>query len=177
MTHITEAYASKLAVGRSLANLGARSVTITAVAKTRPTDSSMLYMQVNGCQSPSGQTPKDQLWFLKTIEQRQHAAFLLLVYAKYRAQFEPKPDAHGLAFSLAYSTYLRLTNSTYETALVSIERFNLLAGVGFQFGWRGILQGGSSKFASDNVKVLNCRKCGNPFLVEAHFMNYDCNNH
>lgn len=177
MTAITEVYASKLCVADYLGKLRARAVTITAVARTRPTDSAAAYARHNGLRSPPGQTPKDHRWFLREPQNRRHAALLLLLYAKYRAVFEPQADSHGLAFSIAYATYLRVTGKDSDSALVSIERFNLLVGTGFGYGWRGIPNGSSSKFAEDNVKILNCTKCKLPHLVEAHRLNYECKSH
>lgn len=164
-------YASKLAIAVELAKLGARAVTITSVARTKPADSRIVYKQVRGNQSQSGQTPTDHQWFLFNRTRRLHGAFLLLSYFTYRTRHKDNPDAHGLAYTLAYKVYKQITD---ENPIVSPERFNLLVGHGFSIGWQGIIKGGSSKFPFDNVKVVNCRKCRMPHLAEAHFLSYVC---
>jgi hypothetical protein len=171
MTNVSPNYASKLAVAHELARLGARAVTITSVARTKPADSRLTFKRVHGSQSQSGQTPTDHEWFLANRTRRLHAAFLLITYAKYRLSLEHSPDAHGLAFAVALRNYGDLCGSG---APVSPERLNLLVGTGFGIGWRDIIKGGSSKFSSDNVRVLNCRKCRVPHLVEDFYVNYIC---
>lgn len=174
MAHISDSYASKLAIAFELAKLRARAVTITAIAKTRTQHSSEKYQQVWGRQSPPGRTPSDHEWFLGTQQRRRHAALLLLMYHQYRVSYEPDPDAHGLAFVMAYRRYVLVT---HNRPVIEINRLNLLIHTGFGIGWRGILKGGASKFDSENVKVLNCRKCRIPHLVEAHFRSYECPDH
>lgn len=174
--HITDSYASKLAMAGELAVLGARAVTITAVARVKPGDARAKYRQVNKTQSRSGQTPSDHQWFLATPVRRQHGALLLLLYAAYRARFDQNPDAHGLAFIIAYRQYLSVCYDT-PSPPVSTERFNLLVGAGFSVGWRDIIKGRSSNFASDNVKVLKCRVCNVPHLVEEHLRSFTCQEH
>lgn len=164
-------YESKLAIAVELAKLGARAVTITSAARTKPADSRDTYKNIRGSQSQSGQTPTDHQWFLFNQTRRQHGAFLLLAYFSYRTKHKEHADAHGLAFALAYRTYKRMTG---EIPLVSPERFNLLVGHGFSIGWQGIIKGASSKFPFDNVKIVNCRKCRIPHLAEAHFLSYVC---
>jgi len=171
MAHITNSYASKLAIAGELARMGARAVTISSVARTKPADSRAKYKQLQGNQSRSGQTPTDHQWFLASQTRRQHGAFLLMTYAKYRQYLEPQPDAHGLAFVMAYNLYTRAINGE---PLVSLERFNLLVGKGFVIGWRDILKGGHSKFDSENVKVTMCKRCRIHHIAEAHYLNYIC---
>jgi hypothetical protein len=171
MTHISSNYASKLAIAGELARLDARAVTITSVAGTKSADSRAKYKQVHGFQSRSGQTPTDHQWFLASQRRRQHAAFLLLTYVRYRGSLEPSPDAHGLSFVLAYRLYLETLQGE---RLVCPERFNLLVRKGYQFGWREITKGGHSKFPSDNVMVTICKKCRVHHLAESHYLNYVC---
>jgi hypothetical protein len=164
-------YASKVAIAQALAGMGARAVTITAVARTKPADSRAIYKEVNGTQSLSGQTPTNHEWFLGSRQLRLQAAYLLLMYAAYRERNSVEADAHGIAFTLAYLNYRRL----YPVdALISPERLALLIGGGYSIGWREIPKGGVSKFAAGNVKVARCRKCALPHLVEAHFRKYEC---
>jgi hypothetical protein len=164
-------YASKVAIAQFLAGMGARAVTITAVARTKPADSRAIYKEVNGTQSLSGQTPTNHEWFLGSRQLRLQAAYLLLMYASYRERNSTEADAHGIAFTLAYHNYRRLYPGE---ALVSPERLALLIGGGYSIGWREIPKGGVSKFAAGNVKVARCRKCALPHLVEAHFRKYEC---
>jgi len=176
MTHISKSYANKLAIAGELARLGARAVTISSVARTKPADSRAKYQQLQGKQSRSGQTPTDHQWFLFNQERRQHGALLLLVYHKYRDWLDSNPDAHGLAFLLAYRVYLDAVkvDAAGAEALVSLERFNLLISKGFPQGWRGIIKEGHTKFFSDNVKVTICKKCRVHHLAECHYVNYIC---
>lgn len=164
-------YASKVAIAQALAGLGARAVTLTSVARTKPADSRAIYKEVNGTQSLSGQTPTNHEWFLGSRPLRLQAAFLLLMYAAYRERHNAEADAHGIAFTLAYHNYRRLYPGE---ALISPERLALLIGGGYSIGWREIPKGGVSKFAAGNVKVAKCRKCALPHLVEAHFRKYEC---
>jgi hypothetical protein len=164
-------YASKVAIAQACAAMGARAVTLTSVARTKPADSRAIYKTVTGKQSQSGQTPTNHEWFLGNRQLRLHSAMLLLMYAAYREKHEPMPDAHGIAFTLSYSAYLRMCRSE---AQISPERFALLAGNGFSIGWRDIPRGGASKFPHGNVKVMRCRKCKIPHLVEAHFVRHTC---
>lgn len=164
-------YSSKVSIAQALAGMNARAVTMTAVARTKPADSRAIYKSVTGSQSQSGQTPTNHEWFLGSRTLRLHSAMLLLMYAAYREKHEPLPDAHGIAFTLAYNNYLNLCMGT---ALISPERFALLAGNGYSIGWRDIPKGGASKFLRDNVKVMKCRQCRVPHLVEAHFVRYKC---
>lgn len=174
MTHISSNYAAKLAIAGELAKMDARAVTISAVAKIKPADARAKYKQMQGTQSRSGQTPTDHQWFLLNQSRRQHGALLLLTYAKYREEFEPHPDAHGLAFVFAFRMYVQVLRVPADQAPVSPERFNLLVGKGFEIGWRDITKAGSSKFAADNVKVMQCKACRTHHLVESHFINYRC---
>lgn len=164
-------YASKVVIAQALADMGARAVTLTSVARTKPADSRAIYRSVTGTQSQSGQTPTNHQWFLGSRAIRMHAALLLIMYAKYREAHDKSPDAHGVAFALAYSNYLRVAG---QQVLVSPERLVLLISHGFGIGWRDILKGGASKFSGDNVKVIKCRKCKMGHLVEAHFLSYTC---
>lgn len=164
-------YQSKLDMATELASLGARAVTITAVARTKSSDSRIAYKQIHGRQSQSGQTPTDHEWFLTNQTRRQHAAYLLITYAKYRAHLQQSPDAHGLAFIMAYKNYLALCKNN---PAINLERLNLLITTGYGIGWKDITKGGSSKFGSGNVRVMKCRKCTIPHLVEAHYINYVC---
>lgn len=167
----SKSYASKVAIAEALASMSARAVTMTAVARTKPADSRAIYKSVTGSQSQSGQTPTNHEWFLGSRILRLHAAILLLMYADYRAKHEPTHDAHGIAFALSYNNYLKLCMGS---ALISPERFALLAGNGYSIGWRDIPKGGASKFVRDNVKVMRCRQCRLAHLVEAHFVRYKC---
>ena len=151
--------------------MGARAVTMTAVARTKPADSRQIFRQIRGEQSQSGQTPSDHQWFFATKARRMHAALLLLSYVKYRNYHHGNPDAHGLAFTLALRVYNNLFG---QEAPVSPERFNLLVGRGYATNWRDIVTGGATTFASDNGKILRCRKCEVPHFVEAHYVNYFC---
>jgi hypothetical protein len=164
-------YASKVVIAKALAGMGARAVTLTSVARTKPADSRAIYKSVTGTQSQSGQTPTNHEWFLATRSHRLHSAMLLLMYAAYREKHEPLPDAHGIAFTLAYNNYLGVCRSE---PLISPERFALLAGNGFSIGWRDIPKGGASKFPHDNVKVMRCRKCRVPHLIQAHYVRHTC---
>jgi hypothetical protein len=164
-------YASKVAIAQACAAMGARAVTLTSVARTKPADSRAIYKSVTGSQSQSGQTPTNHEWFLGSRTLRLHSALLLLMYAAYREHHEPLPDAHGIAFTLSYNNYLGTCGGE---ALISPERFALLAGNGFSIGWREIPRGGASKFPTGNVKVIRCRKCRLPHLVEAHFVRHTC---
>ena len=164
-------YASKVACAQALAAMGARAVTLTSVARTKPADSRAIYKTVTGTQSQSGQTPTNHEWFLGSRTLRLHSAMLLLMYASYRDHHEPLPDAHAIAFTLSYNNYLGMCRGE---ALISPERFALLAGNGFSIGWREIPRGGASKFPNGNVKVMRCRKCRLPHLVEAHFVCHTC---
>lgn len=164
-------YASKVAIAQALASMGARAVTITAIARTKPADSRAIYKEVNGTQSLSGQTPTNHEWFLGSRSLRLQASFLLLMYAGYRERHSAEADAHGIAFTLAYHNYRRLYP---DEAMISPERLALLIGGGYSIGWREIPKGGVSKFAAGNVKVAKCRKCKLPHLAEAHFRSYHC---
>lgn len=164
-------YASKVAVAQALAAVGARAVTLTSVARTKPADSREIFKSVTGTQSQSGQTPTNHEWFLSNRPVRLHAAMLLLMYATYREKHEPLPDAHGIAFTLAYHNYLGVCRTA---PLISPERFALLAGNGFSIGWREIPRGGASKFPHNNVKIKRCRVCRIPHLIEAHYVRYTC---
>jgi hypothetical protein len=174
MKHHQSAYQAKRDIAEELAVLGARAVTISAVAKTNPSDSRDLYKQIRKTQSQSGQTPTDHEWFLANRTRRLHGALLLLMYARYRTGLNLQHDGHGLAFALTLRSYHQLFK---EEAIVSPERFSLLATNGFAIGWQNIIRGGASKFRSDNVKVMKCRKCLIPHLVEAHFLNFTCQMH
>lgn len=174
MPTLSKAYASKIAVADALGMLRARAVTITAVARTRPVDSTAAYIRATGQSPHRGQKPKVARWALKTMEHRRHAAVLLLAYAQLRATFAERADAHGVAFVLAYQRYLAMVAAEPGGALVSIDRFNLLVGTGYSLGWRSISTGGTSKFADDNVKILRCTRCSLPHLVEAHRQRYKC---
>jgi hypothetical protein len=165
------AYASKVALASELAKMGARAVTMTAVARTKPSDSRAIYRKLNGAASQSGQTPTNHEWFLMSKQLRQHAAFLLICYAMYRNAYEPHPDAHGTAFTLTYKNYLAVCG---EAPPISPERLVLLISNGFSIGWRDILSGGASKFPSENMRVMRCRACKVPHLAEAHFRTYEC---
>lgn len=164
-------YASKVVIAQALAGMGARAVTITSVARTKPADSRAIYKSVTGTQSQSGQTPTNHEWFLASRTLRQHAALLLIMYAMYREKYDGDHDAHGLAFTLAYHNYLLVCMGE---APISPERMVLLITNGFSIGWREITKGGVSKFPQDNVKVMKCRGCSLPHLVEAHFIRYKC---
>jgi hypothetical protein len=164
-------YASKIVIAQALASMNARAVTITSVARTKPADSRAIYKSVTGSQSQSGQTPTNHEWFLGSRPLRLHSAMLLLMYALYREQHRTSDDAHGIAFTLTLYNYQLMYG---KEALISPERMVLLIGHGFGIGWREITKGGPSKFAADNVKVMKCRVCKIPHLVEAHFINYLC---
>lgn len=174
MKYQHSAYQAKLDIAEELALLGARAVTISSVAKTNPSDSRELFKQIRKTQSQSGQTPTDHEWFLANRTRRLHGALLLLMYAQFRAELNLQHDGHGLAFTLALRSYHQLFK---EDAIVSPERFSLLATNGYAIGWQNIIRGGASKFRSDNVKVMKCRKCLIPHLVEAHYINYTCQIH
>jgi hypothetical protein len=180
MKLIQPAYQNKIDVAEYLAALGCRAVTISAVAKTVAADARDIYKRVNNTLSPSGQTPKDHQWFLQNQQRRQHGAFLLLMYCKFRTGLEEtaKHDAHGLAFALTLKIYRDVFKlAAGEELLVSPERFSLLVTNGYQFGWREIIRGKTSSFRSDNVKIMKCRKCKMPHLTEAHYVSYECPNH
>jgi hypothetical protein len=164
-------YASKIDIAKELAELDCRAVTLTAVARTKPADSRQIYKDVKGTQSQSGQTPTDHQWFFASKERRKQAAFLLMTYAKYREHYASMADAHGVAFTLAYRLYVKVTKDDAE---ISGERWQLLVGRGFERNWREISKGGSTGFEYDNAKVLLCRKCETPHLVEAHHLSYQC---
>lgn len=177
MKQIQPAYRSKLAIAETLAALGARAVTISAVAKTVPADSRDIYKQINNALSPSGQTPKDHQWFLANRTRRLHGAALLLLYCTYRSGYQSMAphDAHGLAFAMSLMTYRELNQVPPNgEPLVSPERFSLLVTNGYQFGWESIIRGAASNFVSDNVKVMKCRSCRTPHLTEAHYVKYEC---
>ena len=165
------AYASKVAIAKELAEQGARAVTITAVARTKAVDSRRIVTQVRGVQSPSGQTPTSQEYFLSSPRHRQHSAFLLIEYQMLRAGFDGNPDAHGLAFALAYRHYTQLCT---REPLISHERMALLIINGFSMTWREITRGGSSSFKNQNVKVIGCWRCNTPHLAEVHMVRYTC---
>lgn len=167
----SSSYASKVAIAQANAAMGARAVTLTSVARTKPADSRAIYKSVTGMQSQSGQTPTNHEWFLTNRTLRMHSALLLLMYAAYREKHEPLADAHGIAFTLTYNNYLRVCGAQ---AQISPERFALLAGNGFSIGWRDIPRGGASKYPHGNVKVMRCRRCRVPHLVEAHFVRHTC---
>lgn len=171
MSKFSSQYSSKLVIAKELASLGARAVTITAIARTRPADSRIVHRDVRGHQSQSGRTPTDHEWFLANRTRRMHAAFLLVSYAKYRQAHEESPDSHGLAFTMAYRDYVKVCKGK---PLAPIERVNLLISNGYGIGWRNITKGGSSKFPSGNVKVINCKRCRTPHLVEEHSLSYIC---
>lgn len=171
MKTISPAYASKIYLAIELAKLNCRAVTITAVARTKPADARDLFKRVHKTQSESGQTPTNHNWFLQNQQRRIHAAALLIFYNKYRLRYENVPDSHGIAFALSLKRYNRMCNGD---PLVSPERFNLLVTGGFGIGWKDILKGASSKFPFENVKLITCRKCKTPHLVEAHYLNYVC---
>jgi hypothetical protein len=164
-------YASKIAIAQALAGMSARAVTITSVARTKPADSRAIYKSITGAQSQSGQTPTNHEWFLGSRPLRMHGAMLLLMYALYREQHKNSDDAHGIAFTLTLYNYQLMYG---RDALISPERMVLLISHGFGIGWRDITKGGPSRFPADNVKVMRCRTCKLPHLVEAHFISYVC---
>lgn len=171
MSKFSEHYPSKLALAKNLAAMGARAVTITAIARTRPADSRLVHKDVTGQHSNPGRTPTDHEWFLSNQTRRRHAAALLVAYERYRAAHSESPDSHGIAFTLTYSDYRRMCNGR---PLVPIERVNLLITNGYGIGWCSISKGGSSKFTSANVKVIACKKCGILHLAESHCLSYVC---
>lgn len=168
----SENYASKLAIATELARLGSRAVTLTAAACTKPADSRLVFRKIRGAQSQSGQTPSDHQWFFANKTRRMHAAFLLLAYAKYRANHSKDPDAHGLAFTMALRYYQSLVPG--QDAPISPERSNLLIGKGYARNWRTIPTGGATSFLQDNGKVMRCRGCHVPHFVEQHYVTYTC---
>lgn len=171
MKQYSAAYSSKVHLATALAELNVRAVTITAVARTKPTDSREIFKRIQHTQSDSGQTPTAHNWFLQSKSRRLHGAALLIMYAKYRTAYDHLPDAHGIAFTLTLRLYNKMCDGDM---LVRPERLNLLIGHGFLLGWKKILTGGTSAFAFENVKLVKCRKCKLPHLAEAHYLNYEC---
>lgn len=168
----SQSYSSKIAIAEALAGFSVRAVTIAAVARIRPADARDIFVRFVGVPSKSGQTPKSHRWFLGRRTLRLHSAFLLLSYASYRQQYEPNYDAHGIAFVLAYYNYQCLFPG--QQPEISAERLALLINAGFGSRWRKIPDGVPSDFEADNVKILKCRKCALPHLVEAHQIGYVC---
>lgn len=173
MKQVQSAYQSKIDIAEELAFLGARAVTISAVAKTNAADSRDIFKRIRKAQSQSGQTPKDHQWFFANRARRLHGALLLLLYCKYRTGLNIPHDGHGIAFAMTLRTYHKLYPNS-DDQVVSPERFSLLVTVGFQFGWQKIIRGEASKFRSDNLKVMKCRKCNLPHVAEAHYRTYVC---
>lgn len=167
-------YASKIALAQALAGLNCRAVTITAVARTKAIDSRVIYKQIHKSQSEPGQTPTNHNWFLMGQDRRKHGAMLLILYAKFRLIYQDVNDSHGIAFALALRRYKMMTAGN---EVVSPERFNLLVTWGFSLNWKNILKGDSSKFEYGNVKLMLCKKCRTPHIVESHYLNYICQSH
>jgi hypothetical protein len=164
-------YANKVVIAEVLAGFGVRAVTITAVARVRPTDARAIYTRFVGSPSRSGRTPTSHKWFLGSRSLRLQSAFVLLTFAMYRQQYEGEFDAHGISFVLTLYNYQSLYRNKGE---ISGERMALLINDGFGARWRQIPTGGTSDFEHDNVKILKCRGCALPHLVEAHKIGYTC---
>lgn len=164
-------YVEKCAVAEALVRFGARSVTVSAIARIKELDARRIYKEITGEPSRSGQTPKNPRWFLSSQSIRMQAAFLLLTYVAYRQHCEPDFDSLGTAFVASYDLYQRIYAGKGD---ISTERFALLIVDGFGSRWRKIAEGTSSDFEHDNIKVLSCRKCKTPPLVEAHQLRYVC---
>ena len=174
----TATYSTKLTLANQLTALGARAVTTSAITGVRPSDARQLFTDTFERPSHSGRTPTEPQWFLATQQRRKHAALLVLMYAKYRESFSNNPEGHALATVLAYQHYKEMTGAAGETApLVSIERFQLLAGVGFRRNWREVRRGGVSAFHENNVKLMPCKLCRVIHLAEAHYVSYICPSH
>ena len=174
MKDVSPAYAGKISIAAECAALGCRAVTITAVARTRPSDSRSIYKKIWGQQSKPGQTPDNHEWFLASQDRRLHAAYLLMCYSMIRQQYRNIENSHGMAFTLTLRRYKKLPrHKNGADMLVSPERFSLLLG-GYALDWMDILKGATSKFDGTNVKILRCRKCQVPHLVESHHITYVC---
>lgn len=172
--HLSDsAYSSKMIIGGGLAGLTVRAVTIAAISGVSERDARALVTKTIGEPSRSGRTPVSQKWFLSKRNLRLQSAYLLLSYAKYREHFDGalSPFSLGLAFTLTYDNYRRMYGANAE---ISAERLALLVKDGFGTRWRKIASGATSDFEHDNVKVLKCRKCMLPHLVEAEKINYVC---
>lgn len=164
-------YVEKCAVAEALVRFGARAVTVSQIARIKDADARRLHKEITGEPSRSGQTPKNPRWFLNSQSLRMQAAFLLLTYVAYRQHCEPDFDSLGTAFVASYDLYQRIYAGKGD---ISTERLALLIVDGFGSRWRKIPDGASSDFEHDNIKVMKCRKCNTPHLVEAHQLGYVC---
>lgn len=175
---VSRTYESKLHVAGELARMGMRAVTLTDVANTKPADSRNAYREINGKQSSSGQTPTFHPWFFQNKTRRMHAALLCLMYAKYRQFYEDQgnPTPHGVAFTVIFKLYHKILGGRRmdEENEITGERLNLLIGKGFEVTWKRIPAGESTTFGDSEAKVMACRKCRVPHLVEAHRVDYHC---
>ena len=172
---ISTNYADKVYIAGALAGMGARAVTMTAIAGTKADDSRIKFVQVNNGKSPSpGRTKRRHQWFLDKPAHRLHGALLLLMYEKFRKAKDGNHDAHALAITESYMWYQKLIFASGDKPLVSLEQFNLLAHYGFRLRWRDLSKGQASAFTVDNMRIKKCMHCRLPHLVEAHLNTYEC---
>ncbi len=170
MKIVSTTYANRLAIVEEFAHLGARAVVLSNLCHIRPAEAREICRQIQKKQATSGQTPTDHQWFLQTHERRKHGALLLLLFARfaeYHQQQLPN-DYIALGALLAYKTYSRLV----PDRLVSVERFFLLIDGGFKLS--GIFHHGYSGYGTDNIKILKCKNCQIPHLVEDFRISFIC---
>lgn len=96
---------------RQMIRMLARASTVTRQLGLSKTEAGKLWREIHGRSSPSGQTPSDQLWFLKTPERRFDAAFLLLAYHRSLARLPAEKS-----FAHAYYYYARMTAGGWKDA-------------------------------------------------------------
>lgn len=168
---VSATYQAKLDIGSRLAALNARSITIADVTCMRPADARDIFHNTNDEKSVRGKTPSKISWLLENDTRRQHCAFFLITYARYRSVYKPiSKEASGLAFTRALDIYQKVAAGN---DVINPERFALLVS-GFAFNWMNITGGESSTFDRDNVRVARCSCCDGHFLVSSHIRRFTC---
>lgn len=170
MRIVSTTYANRLLIVEEFARLGARPVSLAALCRIRAADARRICRQIQQKVASSGQTPSDHRWFLQTHERRKHGALLLLLFSRFalcHQQAFPQ-DYLALGALQAYKTYARLI----PERLVSIERFILL--IDGKFDLHRIAHHGCSHYHADNIRIIKCKRCQIPHLVEDFRLSFIC---
>lgn len=94
---------------RLMIRMLARASTVTRQLGLSKAEAGKLWRETHGRSSPSGQTPSDMNWFLKTPERRFDAAFMLLAYHTSLATIPAEK-----AFAQTYYYYARMTAAGWK---------------------------------------------------------------
>lgn len=141
----------------TLAQAGVRAVTISNVTNLPDIAAREIYRYQNdGFNPPSGQTPSDYMWFVKTKENSFHAALFLVLYRTVR----PHVQTRGMAFCHAYMTYWRAVGSPLlsdKRLPLPAERANLLSKYAED-------QKGMGRAGRSPIRTCKCRNCGTLFV-------------